>query len=587
MPIRWARTQGPDGLRTLWRLLGSPAAVSWKLGWWYLPFGLVGPLLIDPSRLGGPALAWLAVALAGQAVLMLALAVLGRFPARLRSGLRPLATVLVMWGALTLRGLTLALLADAMGLSPGLEVGYRIGPALSAQLGMLVTLGVVASAYDGHRRLAAELEGQRRQRIEIDASMRERIEETSRVLMERVRESVYPLVERLDAQLNGIRAGSASGEVATEINRLVDEELRPFSHRLAAEGSQPPLPSPVPTRSRRVPLPTHLRVDHTLHPVLLGVIVALLSLSQSLRAFALPTALVFPALTGAFVLAAVWSFGMVMRGRELPLPVMVLVGTAVTAASLGLAIAIQSALRLPVPGSVMLAGLAVGGILGAAACMYAAVTSRLSATRAELEASLDALGHAQGILRQHDFLTRRRLSYVLHGSLQSALHAAAMRLAADPSPDAQLVADIRRDIESAMARLDTAEPSGVLIVDTLSDIAELWDGSCTVRWTLDHRTLRTLTTSPAAATSVLEITRECVSNAIRHGGATEVWVTIAGSGDHVVVTALDNGAGPSIAAPAGLGSAMLDELSSGWVRVPEPDGTRVEARVPLARTLPY
>ena len=582
MPIRWALTHSREGVRTVWRLLGSPAAVSWKLGWWYLPFGLVGPLLIDRSRLGGSVLAWLAVALAGQAVLMLAFAMLGGLPARVRDGARPLANIAVMCAALALRGLTLAALADAAGLTQGSELRYRVGPALIAQLGMLVTLGVVASAYDGHRRLAAELDAQRRQLADIDASMRERIEETSRLLTERVRESVDPLIARLDVQLVRIRDGSSSTEVAHAINRLVDDELRPFSHRLAAEASQVPPRVPVAARSRRIPLPSTLRAAETIQPLTLGVIVALLSLSQSLRAFSLPTALLFPVLTGAIVFMVLWSIRQLLLERSLPLTVMFLGLSVVTGAAFWLAIEIQTALRLPVPGAVTWAGFAVGAILGASACMYAAVTGRLEATRSELEESIHALDHARGVLRQHEFLTRRRLSYVLHGSLQSALHAAAIRLASDPNPNAELIADVRRDIESAMAKLDITEPSAVLIVDTLSDIAELWDGSCTVRWTLDHRTLRTLTISPAAAVSVLEITRECVSNAIRHGGATEVWVTIAGAGDHVIVTALDNGSGLSAGMRAGLGTAMLDQLSSGWTRRREDSGTRVDVRVPLA-----
>ena len=582
MPIGRVRTDTLDGLRSVWRLLGSPAAVSWKLGWWYLPFGLVGPLLIDPVRIGGSVLTWLGVALGGQVVLMLGFALLGRLSERVRVGLRPLANIAVMWAALAIRGLALALLAEVLGLTQGIEVRYRTGPALMAQLGMLVTIGVVASAYDRHRRLAADLEAQRRQLAEIDASMRERIDETSRLLLARVRDSVDPLVARLDAHLIRIRQGSASREVAAEINRLVDEELRPFSHRLAAEVSQPPLPTPAQRRSRRVPLPARVRVRDCLHPLVLALICALLSSSQSLRAFPMPTALVFPVVTGAFVLCVLAAFRALSRDRALPLAVMMVVASALVGGTLWLAVRLQAAADLPVPGAVNVAGLASGAILGAAACIYAAVTSRLAATRAELEASINALGHARGILRQHDFATRRRLSFVLHGSLQSALHAAAMRLAADPAPDVELIAEVRRDIESAMAKLDTEGPSGVLIIDTLSDIAELWDGSCTVRWTLDHRTLRSLTTSPAAATSVLEITRECVSNAIRHGGATDIWVTIAGVDDEVIVTALDNGVGLSHDSKAGLGSAMLDELSNGWVRTPEQPGTRVEVRVPLA-----
>jgi hypothetical protein len=237
----------------------------------------------------------------------------------------------------------------------------------------------------------------------------------------------------------------------------------------------------------------------------------------------------------------------------------------------------------PVPEHIRLAAVVMGGVVGGMVAFYAVVTARREATEDELRSSVEGLQATLSELRQHEFVTRRELGLILHGTVQSALHAAVMRLAAHPAPDTALLSEIRRDISAATARLDAPQGSDALLVDTLADIAELWDGTCTVRWTLDHQTLRLLVESPAAAASVAEITRECVANAIRHGQATEVWITIARSGDRVVVTSLDNGPASTDWSP-GMGTRLLDELTMWWTHETADPGTRVQAVVVVSRS---
>jgi signal transduction histidine kinase len=199
----------------------------------------------------------------------------------------------------------------------------------------------------------------------------------------------------------------------------------------------------------------------------------------------------------------------------------------------------------------------------------------------DLQISVDELQVKLSILQQHEFVTRKELSYILHGSVQSALHVAAMRLASDIEPDANLLSTIRRDIEIAMARLETPASVDALLIDTLSDIVELWDGTCSVKWTLDHQTIRRLVDSPVAASCIAEITRECIGNAIRHGQATELWITITTQADRVTLTTIDNGTVETDWKP-GLGSRMMNEMCLSWSHSKEPQGTRVTAEIAIS-----
>jgi signal transduction histidine kinase len=67
----------------------------------------------------------------------------------------------------------------------------------------------------------------------------------------------------------------------------------------------------------------------------------------------------------------------------------------------------------------------------------------------------------------------------------------------------------------------------------------------------------------------LQIARECVSNALRHGDAKKVLITLTRTGDHAALTVRDDGSGFDPAQPSGFGSG-LQNLAS---RAREMNGT--------------
>jgi signal transduction histidine kinase len=186
-------------------------------------------------------------------------------------------------------------------------------------------------------------------------------------------------------------------------------------------------------------------------------------------------------------------------------------------------------------------------------------------------------------LRQEIFIARRHLGVLIHGPVQSALHAAALRLGTCAHPDPAFLASIRTDISAAIAKLNEPQLPYVQLISTLSDITELWDGTCQVRWVLDHQTVRSLAESPIGAATVAEVTRECITNAIRHGSASEIQVAI-NRGDGVVhLTVRDNGRGTPPDAPTGLGTQLLHEVCQHWTRTSDGFGTVVEAAIGTPR----
>ncbi len=74
---------------------------------------------------------------------------------------------------------------------------------------------------------------------------------------------------------------------------------------------------------------------------------------------------------------------------------------------------------------------------------------------------------------------------------------------------------------------------------------------------------------------------ECLTNALRHGGARSAWLALATTPGAVELTVEDDGT--LAPGPGGMGSALFDETSPEWSRSSEGGRTVVRLRVP-ART---
>lgn len=584
-----SRGATPDGnrayLRWLWERFGEPASLGPAACLVFLPFSLIGPVILEPARSGlGPGAA-LALGIVAQGVLTAVM--LGGRALIHRAGTprsRPWATLAVIEIAVAVRALVLGWITVEAGGATSLELSYRLTAAFLANAGVLAVIALVMSSLAYHRRIAGELRARQAALDELTASMRDRLDREEADLAQQVRMTVEPLVRDIDAQLTRIAEdGAPSAALTASIRELVDDQLRPLSHRLAG-GSGVHRPADLPltadtTRSAGVPVPTHLLIGQVLRPVSASALVMAVLIPQGLRILGPQAGLRFAVVTGFALLGLLAALKAILRRVRAPFAVAVVAGGSSYALALLVALDAAQVLGVAMAPRLELAAWLLGGMLGALAATFVAVNAQRDITEGELRRSIAELEVASGILRRRSFLTQRRLAYVVHGSVQGALHAASMRLSGTDHPDAALIATIRADISSAMAKLDMRGSPYQFLVDVLDDIAELWDGTCSVRWSMDHRTVRILAGSPDAATSVAEVARECVANAIRHGGASEVTIAVTGSGETVLLTATDDGRGIDPAAAVGLGTRMLDELCVTWRREQAGPGTRLTVTI--------
>jgi signal transduction histidine kinase len=114
-------------------------------------------------------------------------------------------------------------------------------------------------------------------------------------------------------------------------------------------------------------------------------------------------------------------------------------------------------------------------------------------------------------------------------------------------------------------------------------LAKLWSGVVEIDVHCDRNTAALLETVQTTSSIVIEIVREAVSNAIRHGDASHISIDISvnEAASDVVVTVINNGALVPEHPVSGIGSQQLDDMTLTWSRENRADGVSLTATVPL------
>lgn len=567
--------------RRRWERLGYASSLSARVALLYFPVSLAGPMFIDRARFGGSWTVWLLISALAQLALLGAFEILRRIIHREgRPRSRPGLTLAAILIASLVRGVALGVVVRWFGFSPGIELGYRLTSGLTAAA-MIIVIALAVSAHDRHRELVVRLDRERAGLADLDVSMQGRLAEITRGVTALVTSKVEPLLNDLDAALGEVAAGADVASSIQSLRHLVDDELRPLSHQLSSESVDlDVLALPVAPATRlHVPLPEFLRTRDALLPGTSAVLTMLSGLGPAIRELTPLQSLSFILGLGAFVALGVG--GLRAAAGRLRMPVFICIGATSMAVSVvvALGVVILDRIGLSVPDHIVIPAFIIGGVIGAGTALYCAVDERRSLTESHLIEAVQNLQSSVSLLRQQAWIGRRRVSYILHGSVQSALHSAAMRLTAHPHPDSELISEIRHDIASAMAKLGSMSGPPAVLQEALAETADLWSEACTVRWNLSEEALRLAGQSSTTAECASEIVREGVANAIRHGGARDIDVTIIAQLRHLVLIIVDNGSAGHDAGRKGLGSRMLDEMCVRWTRESDHRGTRLIAEL--------
>jgi signal transduction histidine kinase len=216
----------------------------------------------------------------------------------------------------------------------------------------------------------------------------------------------------------------------------------------------------------------------------------------------------------------------------------------------------------------MLAGFAIiCGMIGPVLLLQLTVrTEKRNEIESQIKDDLDSIAKENSLFAQKLWVFRRRWLLILHGNVQSSLTAALTRLQNAKAVDGVLVELVKQDLARAEKAVDSSLHDPINLMNGILELQEVWAGICEVKVTISERAKRALVRSDDSSFCVNEILKEAVSNAVRHGDATEAKVSIDRIDDDLLrIEVANNGTPPSKGeSTQGIGSDLMDEICLNW-----------------------
>lgn len=570
-----------------WSALGGKHALNWRAHVMFaLPVIITG-LLNDFGRLGGDPISWFLVVFAGYVVTIFAIELLEQFYSRLFGKPNSLVNLLILGIAGFIRGLSVFNVGSILGVMPASEIWFRLFAAPLYVVAIYLVFNTLVVAYLTQKEVDLEL---RREQYSLNQSRLEFAQEIDRLRLAqraRISEMVTPSLWEISKHLNDARLSKDASAIVRALRGLNDDVVRPLSHELAKRFDPPTLTAAAPflTKLGRLTLPKRSTLGQTLA-------VGWTALTSFVLGFSMLSASSNPlqGFTTALVLTS-W-FGLVTYAvkaltANLEHPTWLGFLTSIpTGALVGLtAWPFTFWETLTLPAAFLVQSTLFFSIAYPSIYLMAVAQNQSEISQAQLRSIVDELRLLNSQLRQQVWLDQKMLATELHGSVQATLHATALQLSKIEQPSISDLEKVRDAVDKAISRLgQTAYLEGESFSQIIADIAEVWADTCKIEYHIQPAAQQALDSQQSLARSTIEVMREAITNAIKHGKAQHIKVTITQSGQ-LLELVVDNDGQEVIAGEQGLGTSVISELTHSHRLYKTGDGVRFTAAIALGLQL--
>ena len=570
-----------------WSALGGKHALNWRTHVMFaLPVIITG-LLNDFGRLGGDPISWFLVVFSGYFVTVLAIELLAQVSSRVFGRPNSLFSLLILGIAGLIRGLTVFNIGSVLGVMPASEIWFRLFAAPLYVVAVYLVFNTLVVAYLTQKEVDLEL---RREQYSLNQSRLEFAQEIDRLRLaqrSRISEMVTPSLWEISKHLSDARLSKDASAIVRALRGLNEDVVRPLSHELAKRFDPPTLTAAAPflTKIGRLTLPKRSTLGQTLA-------VGWTALTAFVLGFSMLSASSNPlqGLTTALVLTS-W-FGLVTYGvkaltANLEHPTWLGFLTSIpTGAVVGLtAWPFTFWETLTLPSAFMVQSTLFFSIAYPSIYVLAVAQNQSEISQAQLRNIVEELRLLNSQLRQQVWLDQKMLATELHGSVQATLHATALQLSKIDQPSISDLEKVRDAVDKAISRLgQTAYLEGENFSQVIADIAEVWADNCKIEYHIQPAAQRALDGQQSLARSTVEVMREAITNAIKHGKAKNIKVTITQTGQ-LLDLIVDNDGQEVITGEQGLGTSVISELTHSHRLYKTGDGVRFTAAIALGLQL--
>lgn len=223
-------------------------------------------------------------------------------------------------------------------------------------------------------------------------------------------------------------------------------------------------------------------------------------------------------------------------------------------------------------------------LIALAILIVRSVAETLQLTARNEQARIDELAWMHA--RAHETLVCERgwMALQLHGPVQSQIISAAIAWE-QTGPDgshAHAWEGIERRLVTSMEALIVGPREGVSFEEYVANLVDTWKPVCRISLLADSTAVEAINGDWITRQTLMDIVTEGVANAIMHGKARKVDVSLELEGSSLLLMNLvDDGTGVSAQERPGLGTRYLDEVCVSWRRLREASGTRLTVALPL------
>ena len=544
--------------------MGSNYSFSWWVVLLFVFPSYSSNLIYDPERVGGSLVEWIPVALTTYAVTLIAF-IIAKFIKYAWAPSAGLGYTLIAYAAIGwVRGFTAYYVSIEQHLAPVTDLTFRlISPPFFTAITMSLCAAVVTTISLQQEALDALAKERTmfRSAIKNFRSLHERLQAE---MIGRVRGMLNPALENLRLKLQDATDSHNLAPAIAALQTTVEDVVRPLSHQIATEDLSPVLDTTGPINVvKRGLLPD--KVQLSFMPgwgslVSIGTVMAPLGsirppIDSVILAFLLGTTF-FVTLKVLESVLDEWKYNPVVA-------FLVMVSAYVASGIAAPMYWTQTQWHLHYQERFNFAVLA--GIVGIAFFVVGLANNYRKESIAEIQQVNDDMALLTSQLRQQVWLDHRRVAQVLHGSVQGALYAAAIRLGREANPSVELIADVQQEILVAMKEVAGPRLEKFEFEEVLDSIVAIWEDAIDFEIRIDPHALAKLNANRDASECAIEVIREAVNNSVKHGQADKVAIGIQPSDRGLIALEVANDGRelhPDTA--KGYGSTILDELTHTW-----------------------
>lgn len=543
---------------------------------------ILSNMVLDFGREKGTFGNWLMIAILGYSVVV-AILLAAR---RLLASKTPPAVVylLIFLVAGFVRGVVIYSLGRELGIIPAEEWQYRL---LGSPLFILVSLSLVTVLVSNSVRATVELEKLETSRLLLEKrlnSMRAEIARMNAEVAGRVSGLISPVIQELMQKIQGAKSSELGQEVKA-LRSTIDDVIRPLSQDIAQSSDElnaTEVETPKVSIRENFRLSTPIQVSYQIVPFWSAALLTLISTPAAVVFYRQDAglALVVFALT---LLATLELAALALRKVRVSAILAFFIQLAIFAtggvmATLALGLANLGAGLFPASRIITLTM-----IIGVAMFVGQVRQTQRYASQLNAQEVNEKLELLNSQARRELWLNRRRIATVLHGPVQAALYASAMRLAESTRPSKKLIQSVNEDLGSALEVLKFESLESPDLRDVLSQIVEVWQSTCEIYRNVTKPVYQVTKKKPLVGEAVVEVLREAVSNAIKHGSASEIEIEAKVSNNLILLSIINNGKPAVNSRGNGFGSKLYSELTHTWKLDKTEDGrTKFSATIFIA-----